>query len=868
MKKLITTIVFVMATIIGVAQTIGEAFYIFRNDGEINGFLRSEVDSIVYSYYDADSILYDEIVSQIVYTNDSVFWIPLAAVDSVSFVSPKTTYQPGVINLSENIMPYIIGCSSLTISLSSSTPTNLIPKVGDKLVTTEMNEIFPIGFAGEVIEVKGSEIICKSVLLEEVFETYYNVASVYGYVEEEQSSIKRLKTGLKPIDKEWDKNFELNTITLPYNVEISRAVKPNSDLALKGGSGYSIELTPSVHVRVLLIINNVEGTYFKGSVQGNLNVTEKLSIYGGLELSHDFPRKELRVERPICPYVTFFFEPGLFIRGNVLASASLTASQDYTFGWIRDWSSRGRNVIKPSAGGRQTGSSLDIEGCVDGSVSAGGYVDMGLALIHSALDNISLRGEIGAEFVGNAMLYNNDIENAKKSTELYERFKQSSFELNAFVNTACNLQLVGGIWGVSYPLPWNLSVNINKWDVVPSFADVKFKQKRNDATQADASASVLGKCLFPVQVGFSMCDEYNEEIESYWDGSFRNTSKTMSETFSGLSSTGEYTLYPKVKALGINMLASPSKKLEKAEMPVEITGFKQTRAEYEENGFNYNGFYYNYKYSCSVTVNLKNSENIEDWGYIYEDPNGNISRISLKNFSTPYTDTRYVYYRNESQSTVRLYEYVKYKEESEYYYGEAYNYPVEYFCNICPDENHPHMIDLGLPSGTKWACCNVGASKPEEYGGYYAWGETCTKDQYTYNTYHLRNGNAYAYVGDDIANSQYDAANINWGEPWCMPTIGQFQELVNNTTSIITSYNGIAGRSFTGKNGCAIFLPYAGGMRSDDLGKAGREGFYWSSTFCSYGEGNYTASMFQLKNAECQYVGDRGEGNSIRPVQK
>ena len=57
-------------------------------------------------------------------------------------------------------------------------------------------------------------------------------------------------------------------------------------------------------------------------------------------------------------------------------------------------------------------------------------------------------------------------------------------------------------------------------------------------------------------------------------------------------------------------------------------------------------------------------------------------------------------------------------------------------------------------------------------------------------------------------------------------------------------------------------------MRSDGLGKAGREGFYWSSTFCSYGEGNYTASMFQLKNAECQYVGDRGEGNSIRPVQK
>ena len=67
MKKLITTLILVWVTITGIAQTIGEAFYIFRNDGEINGFVRSEVDSIVYSYYDADSILYDDIVSQIVY---------------------------------------------------------------------------------------------------------------------------------------------------------------------------------------------------------------------------------------------------------------------------------------------------------------------------------------------------------------------------------------------------------------------------------------------------------------------------------------------------------------------------------------------------------------------------------------------------------------------------------------------------------------------------------------------------------------------------------------------------------------------------------------------------------------------------------
>lgn len=858
---------------IGIASgTIGEAFYIYRNDGEINGFVRSDVDSIAYSRYDANSIKHSKIVTQIVYTNDSVYWIPLAVIDSVSFVTPKTTYQPGVINLSERLMPYIAGCDSLTISLSASTPSDIIPRVGDKLVTTEMNELFPIGFAGEVTAVNGTEIICKSVLLEEVFETYYNVSSVYGYVEEEeqqQSSARGIRTNINSIDGKWDRDFTINTIPISYDREISRNVKPYSDLALKGGSGFSVELKPTVHVHVMLIINKTEGTYLQASVRGNLNFTEKLSVYGGLEWSHDFQISKLRVERPVCPYVNFFFEPGLFIRANALASASVTASQDYSFWWTRDWSSRGRNVIRPSAGGRHAGSSVDIEGCIDGSVAAGGYVDIGLALVNSALDKISLRGDIGAEFVGHAMLYNNDIANAEKGTGVYERFRQSSFELNAFVNTSCNLKLAGGLWGASAPLPWNLSGNINTWDVVPTFSDMKFKQKSNDATKADASASVSGKCLFPVQIGFSVRDENNEEVDDFWDSSsFRNKNRTMTETFSGLSSTGKYTLYPKVKAFGIiDMLASPSEELERSEFPVEITEFKQTNSEYKANGFNYNGSYYDYKYSCSVTVCLTNSDNIEDWGYVYEDMSGNTSLISLKNYSSPYTDSRYVYYRNEPSSYVRLYEYVKYKNDNEYYYGEAHNYPIKHSITSCPDNNHPHMIDLGLPSGTKWACCNVGASTPEGYGNYYAWGETSTKSVYSWETY-LHTGKN---IGNDIAGTQYDAATVNWGSPWRMPNLTQVRELISLYSEVITQ-NGVKGQRFTGKNGGKIFLPFAGEY---EMGGAANVGHYWSSKIDEheyYKDSNgYYTHAYHLELAFGFVVMENSSqlasGLSVRPVR-
>lgn len=87
--------------------------------------------------------------------------------------------------------------------------------------------------------------------------------------------------------------------------------------------------------------------------------------------------------------------------------------------------------------------------------------------------------------------------------------------------------------------------------------------------------------------------------------------------------------------------------------------------------------------------------------------------------------------------------------------------------NLCPDDHHPHMIDLGLPSGIKWACCNLDASSPEEYGGYYAWGETKVKETYTLETYEFRLKNAAInvfHIGDEIDCTLFDAAYVNSGK--------------------------------------------------------------------------------------------------------
>ncbi len=187
----------------------------------------------------------------------------------------------------------------------------------------------------------------------------------------------------------------------------------------------------------------------------------------------------------------------------------------------------------------------------------------------------------------------------------------------------------------------------------------------------------------------------------------------------------------------------------------------------------------------------------------------------------------------------------------------------------CPDNHHPHMIDLGLPSGTKWACCNVGANKPEEYGGYYAWGETEEKDYYDWSNYiHFDGSSSTCHdLGHDIAGTQYDVAHVKWGGSWVMPSKTQQDELRENCSSEWTTVNGVNGRIFTGSNGGSIFLPAAGYRWNDDLSSAGSGGGYWSST--QFPSGTYFAYYLRFYSGYFDWSNySRYYGQSVRPVSR
>lgn len=160
-------------------------------------------------------------------------------------------------------------------------------------------------------------------------------------------------------------------------------------------------------------------------------------------------------------------------------------------------------------------------------------------------------------------------------------------------------------------------------------------------------------------------------------------------------------------------------------------------------------------------------------------------------------------------------------------------------------------VDLGLPSGTIWATRNVGASCPEDYGDYFAWGETEPKDYYSMDTYkwayYDSNGDLrltkyctrsdYGYNGFTDNKTELDpeddAAYVNWGPSWRMPTTEQQRELYEKCSSVWTTQNGVKGRLFTGPNGNTLFLPAAGYRWDESLGGAGALGIYWSRTLYS-----------------------------------
>jgi hypothetical protein len=196
--------------------------------------------------------------------------------------------------------------------------------------------------------------------------------------------------------------------------------------------------------------------------------------------------------------------------------------------------------------------------------------------------------------------------------------------------------------------------------------------------------------------------------------------------------------------------------------------------------------------------------------------------------------------------------------------------------------NH-EFVDLGLPSGTLWATMNVGANSPEEYGDYFAWGETTPKDVYNRNTYKWCNGSYdtmtkyctksdYGYNGFTDGKTELDpeddAATVNWGEMWRMPSKEQQDELRAECTWQWTTRNGVNGYLVTSNhNGASLFLPAVGYRLNSELNNSGSWGYYWSRTLDTLHPSTAFYLYFSSDRVNWGNGGARGYGRSVRAVR-
>ena len=185
-------------------------------------------------------------------------------------------------------------------------------------------------------------------------------------------------------------------------------------------------------------------------------------------------------------------------------------------------------------------------------------------------------------------------------------------------------------------------------------------------------------------------------------------------------------------------------------------------------------------------------------------------------------------------------------------------------------EGHVY-VDLGL--SVKWATCNVGANSPEEYGQYFAWGETTTKAEYTSDNcptcgLTISQLQSQGYI-DNNGNltAQHDAATVNWGGDWRMPTNAEQQELINNCIWTWTMQNGVNGYKVEGPNGNSIFLPAAGFRDVSSLYDAGSYGYYWSSAPFDGSFDYFACGLdFGLDFDPDLLIYSRDYGQSVRPI--
>ena len=831
-------ILFTLASIIMVASVsfADNALYIYRNDGRFNAFLDSDIDSMAYSTIDTAGVDHQRHVTQLIYTPDSLYQIPLSAIDSIAFTERPVKYTPQVVKITEEYLPYILSADSLQIQFSTTLPSNLRPYNGDILLYEGFSETFPNGFVGRITDITETDekkivVICDKVSITDV---YQELVLIYDQTVDNVSNEDALLQ-----QTQYNPKFVYDEIMSLPPLEIS--LKEDSDIS------FDASYQSKLRVRLIVKIDSEE-KYADFSITPihKLSGTINANLVNNLDFHYNKDRKKKLFSKSIPLYKIFRLEFEIipYFKGELKGNASLTIDavgsttygvkiKDILEGDISPYVSKSDFLDNVTA---------NTFFNIHGEISGGLIFNVSLESIGELLD-IDLDLSVGPKAMGDLYI---DTDAFATTGDQYEALKDTKLKVSIDSDLSFRLKPFN-------PLPIGGFTLIGKeWYLYPLFSTPTYTQGDNKSI-AIIKTTPSRDLLMPVQIGMRLTDEQGKITTQYTSSTtYRNPSSSAgeySEQFERIKPDVDYTFSPMFKIFGFEMQANPTKQVQ-----IEVEATTGEASDITDNKAVVSGYG-----DCLETAN-----SVRNLGIVYStsgtpDINNGTFVSSGLTTSGDFSITL-----NNLESETTYYYRTCLNLDGKYYYGNVSTFKTA----AKEDEFIPGQeVDLGL--SVNWAGWNVGASSPEEYGGYYAWGETEEKSNYsedTYKYYYDTDGDGdeeYANIGSDISGTQYDVARAKWGGSWRMPTYDEFSELRSECTWTWMTYKGVNGYKVTGPNGNSIFLPSAGRLYGTYFANSG--GYWCGALRESYG-GN---CAYILSFGGGYNLGPEGRDNglTVRPVK-
>ena len=858
-----------------------EVFYVYRTDGSVQVFELAAVDSMFCSQTDLSGRRQTEFVTQEIWTPDSVYRIPMAEVDSVVFdvnrLQVSRDYK-ALDGYTYQIDAFDIGSGQFTVVFSGAVPdfqtgdvvvlqsdtATYLRRVKDAVAaggyvslsteTAYLSDLFTSG--SFVLSTEPSPVAMKrsssgEMVYYPVAVSYYDESGQYHMVRRKSSTRaefeKRVFSGVidysgKSFHKTDHTNLYLESCRFDFNLDLVMSFNFNS--LQEGWEQY--------HKGNLAL--------YKAVLRGNAETDFMLRFDAKYEKNEDFD--EILLKRNIHQPISVWFAPyGIYI--NLTLNTHLLADGEYSCeGDFSAYAGYASSSTAELGFSWTQFSGLQPYATFQNDFTWHKPTIEGEAHLSEKLSvfprfNFSLYGLVGPSFDIKPYLrqaldlgFWDELGSNPKDYYGSEYNMYTGFDGAVSVSF---LPLVGNDL-LAGPSEWN----INEALLYTSPYDLFFKESSSETVMCDQ----------PVEVTFSVRDYnylYKRPVTPIFPLSvkFETNCGRVEHDFANVDvATGDVTITwtpstvheGKTPYLQATLYNSEGKVLAEDRWETTLPSVQTLEAGSvtEESAV----------LSGSVS-GISGSSSDCRYGFFYGTSSvPSVGGLEIQVGSN--RDGEYAYSLSNLKDNTTYYYCAYLSVDDQYTYGDVRSFTTE----KKKDEITPgQMVDLGL--SVKWAGWNVGASRPEEYGGYYAWGELHEKSDYDWDTYQYydQENDECIFIGNNISGTQYDVARVQWGGSWRMPTEAEIKELISKCDWTWTTYNGVAGQKVTGPNGNCIFLPAAGWRLGTSVFHQGSYGYYWSG---SLHEGySYFAYKLSFDRGSVLWgSSDRYRGYSVRPVSE